>query len=329
MKLKLGTFLWLAVIASISIHVNILIAFHGNDKDLSTESPSKKDEILLVPIPVPIPVSIPRRLIFTYRSDLLKSKFPAHLHENVRNTIQAYANAWNTTPADVDVHFLTDVKCAEYIEKVEPRLLKPFSTERNGPYKGDICRIAALYELGGYYFDVDIQVVKALDPDPNVTFITSHMGNKQFFQAILALSPNHPVAKSTLNSMVHDWYLNPTVMAKFNLTSFEIRTFQSAAYTKERENYLVEQYGYDPDNEIGLLLGPATLWLGYNQHINRTGAWLLSEVNNEKEQLYPEWIREATSWGCNYMVHDNGTPYFYSRCKGTWLCPNARRVGET
>jgi hypothetical protein len=169
--------------------------------------------------------------------------------------------------------------------KVDPRLLKPFNTEPNGPDKGDICRIAALYLFGGYYFDVDIQVIKTLDPEPEVDFITTNMVNKKFFQVILALPASHPVAKATLASMVHDWYLNLQLMAMFNVTGFDATVFNSKAYTKARMDHLGQFFNIQ--DEIGILLGPATLRLGYNQHKDSTTGWFLEEVENGKVQIYP------------------------------------------
>jgi mannosyltransferase OCH1-like enzyme len=132
---------------------------------------------------------IPRRLIFTYKYDLLTTKYPSHLSNNVRNTIQVYADAWNLNVNQVDVLFLTDAQCTRFIAKVDPRLLNPFFTEPNGPYKADICRIAALYLFGGYYFDVDIQVIKALDPEPEVDFITANMVNNRSELSVVAFGP--------------------------------------------------------------------------------------------------------------------------------------------
>ncbi|KAL3935685.1 MAG: hypothetical protein SGBAC_008839, partial [Bacillariaceae sp.] len=116
---------------------------------------------------------IPRRLIFTYPENLLQVKTPQYLHDNVQRTIQLYADAWGIhNVSNVDVLFLLDSDCIHFLEQVEPRLVPVFKGERAGPYKADMCRLAALYVHGGYYLDVDIEPVKALDPQPDVDFIT-------------------------------------------------------------------------------------------------------------------------------------------------------------
>jgi mannosyltransferase OCH1-like enzyme len=41
--------------------------------------------------------------------------------------------------------------------------------ENFGFFKGDLCRLAALYKYGGYYFDIDLEVIEPvlLDDDPS------------------------------------------------------------------------------------------------------------------------------------------------------------------
>ena len=123
---------------------------------------------------------IPQRLIFTFKTNMLETRHPVDLYLNVKNTIEVYAEAWNTTVEEVDVMFIDDPLCLELIQEVEPRLLEYFKVEHVGAFKADICRVAALHLYGGYYFDVDIEPVKPLFPKPEVNFITSSMPSAMY-----------------------------------------------------------------------------------------------------------------------------------------------------
>jgi len=126
---------------------------------------------------------IPRRLLFTYKYNLLdpsvtdppfdpEDPFTA----NVLHTIESYQKFWNASSSrsephpeekmgkeEFEVSFLSDSDCLNIIAKVEPRLVKHYSRERKGYYKADICRVSELYLHGGYFFDVDIGVIEPLD----------------------------------------------------------------------------------------------------------------------------------------------------------------------
>ena len=215
---------------------------------------------------------IPRRLIFTYKYNLIAPSkedppFDANdpLTSNVLHTIELYTKFWNVMDAaersrsrhshsepdvisennstkGVTTSFLSDADCVVAIKKSEPRLLPHFQNEKRGEYKADMCRVAALYLDGGYYFDIDIGVVSPIDfnalevPSENplisvlsdlrmraklgnsrqtrplsrdtrshdsiVTFATVYNKQGRFFQAFTAAMPRHPVLRRSLEYMV-------------------------------------------------------------------------------------------------------------------------------
>ena len=71
---------------------------------------------------------------------------------------------------------------------------------------------------------------------------------------MLATTPSHPVLKYTLESMVVDWYYNPTVMAIFNVTMFDPDIF----YHSGALGILKKSVGHG-------LMGPGTM---YKQRIS-------------------------------------------------------------
>ena len=135
------------------------------------------------------PPKIPRRLIFTYKYNLIAPKDndpPLNPRDpltfNVLQTITHYQQYWDAEdvaakkqqeeeegeiqePKKAEVSFLSDNDCLNVIEKAEPRLLHHFMNETRGEFKADICRVAELYLHGGYYFDIDIGVKEPIDLD--------------------------------------------------------------------------------------------------------------------------------------------------------------------
>lgn len=153
-------------------------------------------------------------LIFTYTKDLIKahdsslSTEERALKANVHHTISLHPSS--------KVNFFTDDDCLASIRrimKLVPHKLKDLDTyfirENQGMYKADMCRGAALYELGGLYFDVDIvprmTMWTVLDRDiefvvPRVYEGSSHQG--AFFQAFIGVRKGQPVLLKYLEGFV-------------------------------------------------------------------------------------------------------------------------------
>ena len=152
--------------------------------------------------------AIPERMVFTYKSNILESGKPKLYYDNVYATINAYRAQWGHPGDDgqgggADVDFLDDAACRLAVEEVEPQLTPFFDSETRGDHKADICRIAALYKSGGYYFDMDLKTVNPVVPSAATTFATAEEpGGEGFFQAFLATVPNHPALKYCLDEMV-------------------------------------------------------------------------------------------------------------------------------
>jgi len=179
---------------------------------------------------------VPHRIIFTYSENMLDTRSPPHLYQNVMHTVAAYREFWREPEAPV--HFLDDAACAEVIERVDARigfgpedgvmrgpehskrLADYFWEEPIGMYKGDLCRIAALYETGGYYFDVDIDVIEPVTVPRGVGLISvmepggavinidkseARIFTPSVFQAFIAIAPEHPVLRESLRLMYRQY----------------------------------------------------------------------------------------------------------------------------
>jgi hypothetical protein len=160
---------------------------------------------------------IPRRLIFTYKHDLLKVGQPAHMLRNVRATIQLYRDAWGEP--DAPVLFLDDDGCRREVAAVAPSLLRHFNSEQQGQYKGDICRLAALYRRGGYYFDIDLRAIAPVPVDPCMLMVVPLQADQQaggLFQAFLASPPLSPILRLNIRTM-EEYYDGKRQMAGMNV----------------------------------------------------------------------------------------------------------------
>lgn len=172
------------------------------------------------------------------------------------------------------VHFLDDSACRYAIEKADPLLLAIFHGESDIRFKTDICRIAALYNEGGYYFDDDMHsyspVTSVIQEDTR--FATARgvsPDGKEFFQSFIASTPCHPILKHNLEMLVAARMPNA------------------------------------PPKYAGLL-GPVTLKLAWDE-ANASHTQLLQEIsyNPQNKSYEPEPSRNGHS--CEFAVIDPAT----------------------
>merc|ERR1719223_167659 len=113
--------------------------------------------------------------------------------------------------------FLSDIDCVREIEQCFPSLIDHFMRESDGSYKADTCRLAALYNHGGYYFDIDLDVVEAYIPEDTVLFVTAEdFTNTYFFQAVLFASKKNNIIQKALETEI-DYYEGRLQLQKYRL----------------------------------------------------------------------------------------------------------------
>jgi len=184
------------------------------------------------------------------------------LIENIRHTV--WLNEFEYT------HYLDDHACLRLLSTWSDELARIFRQEGDLRYKADICRVAALYYEGGYYFDDDmISYHSVLPLVKEKTDFASAIGvtEKDFFQSFMAVVPCHPVLKR-----------NMEMLAEVKRPGF---------------NWLRDMKGYD------ILLGPATLRKSFDQVKKRgevASPQLLKEVNAGAQK--ENWMH------CGYIVID-------------------------
>lgn len=229
--------------------------------------------------------TIPHIIYYTYKTNIIETKEPRHFYDNIQNTTDMYFSAWNDPKSRVE--FLDDDACRKVIVDADPKLLRHFNNETRGAYKADICRAAALYATGGYYFDIDIRAINPVLLGPNVTFSSVREKEiKNFFQAFLASTPGHPVMRETLRIVL--------------------------AY-------------YEGKHKLHGAMGPSTMGDGFqaaSSNSSEMGAVRilreLQNVPNVKGYYADMPPQDGIGCCCQYIVHDPEArkAYFYSRIVG-------------
>jgi Glycosyltransferase sugar-binding region containing DXD motif len=232
---------------------------------------------------------IPHRLIFTYKWNLLERQEPRHFYDNVLHTIRAYQAVWGEN--DCTIVFLDDESCRTVIDATAPMLRPYFDKEPKGSFRSDICRVVELYARGGYYFDIDMELIDqpfimedhADDSKQASTFGTAvEAGAGHFFQSFLISAPGNPILK--------------------------------LAFAK------IQQFYDDRSPRQYMHMGPYTLKAAYDELHGETNATLLQEVNLEDHSAlsyYPNLQRRnGRGCCCNYVLLYHNVPYFYSRMVG-------------
>ncbi|KAL7558665.1 hypothetical protein ACA910_010040 [Epithemia clementina (nom. ined.)] len=239
---------------------------------------------------------------------------------NVVNTIQMYHQAWSTTTTTTTttttmtshsknnnrtengttatplqqqpqqqpqqqsaiqaLWFLDNAECRQVLQQVDPRLVPYFDDEPRGDYQADLCRAAALYVTGGYYFDVDL---RALSPatstwPSNVTFATVLMLEgpiNAFFQAFWATSPGNPIVYDSLAILWHYYYHHTQQQQPPPPPPNQDRPLQPPESSErdfdDHSNILTDAATATALNdmkELGLL-GPIALKAAYDYHMTR------------------------------------------------------------
>ena len=263
---------------------------------------------------------IPRRLVFTYKWNLLEYPEPRHVYENVLHTIDTYRQYWKQIDArdapqqqqqqpNMQVVFLDDVDCLYHIESTAPFLKQLFLQETDGSYKSDICRAAFLVRYGGYYFDVDMQVVQPFVAPPGVQFVTvKDAARENFFQSFLATTAQNFILKRSLHETGF-YYAEGLRKEDERIVLLGPYTLQQAFDKEEGEQ--------NPGNNAVVSSSSSSLSSSSTSLMKRHVS-ILQEINLEEVPHKYTHIprREGEGCCCNYAVVKDETVYFYSRIVG-------------
>jgi hypothetical protein len=158
--------------------------------------------------------AIPHVLIFSHWKNILTEdiKGTEALKKNILAMIAMHPGS--------NVSFVDDDECRSALARSpSPELAYWFDEEKQGCYKSDMCRLAVLYDTGGYYFDNDFDPVKdvrtLVPPGASISTVMAMTdqatpsigldGRLDVFQAFLAAAPKHPVIKRAMEFTLK-WY---------------------------------------------------------------------------------------------------------------------------
>lgn len=146
---------------------------------------------------------IPQQLLLTGHHESLSRMHPA-VQSNIRNIS-------NANPA-ISIRWLGDKACLQYLEKYfDEELAGMFRNEMHGSYRGDICRTAVLLREGGFYMDLDVQLVLPLNEliDDATSFMSVYedpaVKSGGMLNALLAAEANSAILNATLIE-IRRWY---------------------------------------------------------------------------------------------------------------------------
>ena len=268
---KLNFLLW-SIIAT-----SILASFNSYHRTIRTLNATTNELDFIIPKSYEDDSKIPRKLWFTYKDDLLKTKEPTHYYENVMKTINAYRKAWGDPNAEANV--LSDDDCSKILDQINKDLNKIFKEETEGAYKGDICRLGVLYLYGGYYFDVDMQTVTPYVAPSDVSFSSSRTIDGFIFNSFIASTPKHQMLQLGID---------------------ETLDFYHQKFHRCRDSY------------NGRLLGPCLLKEAYRDYLRH---YQKNEPNSEEMKLLQEFesIKSLNQCGLEVSDPSNGVRHFFSR----------------
>jgi len=158
-------------------------------------------------------LQIPKQLIMTGKPETFE-EMSAAVQANIQHTLSLSGD-------DVKFRWFGDQACRQYIkDHYEADLLLLFDKERHGYYRGDICRAAVLYQEGGFYLDVDLQLAVPLTSlvDADTTFASAYSHSDGVYNAIIATVPKSPILAETLKE-IRGWYANERVEQKLHPNS--------------------------------------------------------------------------------------------------------------
>ncbi len=290
------------------------------------------------------PPRIPKQIvILDTRYDTIHD-LPSLVLVNIQNTIDMYLSHWdddlaNRTKTMFTSHYdrmealldsprvwyLNNTACIKAINDFEPRLLKYFKKATVGQDKANICRVAALYLRGGYYFDTDMQAVKPVSIEPHITFQSpweaydiKKENLKGVFNSFVAVAPSHPIMNIT---------------AKYLLKAFKGSTTHHLKGTGTLYQALKEFTKLDNKEALSISKGKM---MYRNDHYNNniTGVKWPIDVSLKEDHLnnanFPSFPRHENvlkcyihnrvwkSCCCDYIVYDmyKRDISFYSRMAG-------------
>jgi len=257
-----------------------------------TKSDYPRSQVLSTVGVLPSDEKIPHVFHFVdTRYNILETKQPTVIYENILHSIQQYQSLWNAM-----VHFWVEEDCVRMMQQVIPELVDFYKSETVGANKSDMCRLVALYIHGGYYMDSDMYVNKAWECKSCAFASAMTAGTTHFMNTFLAAVPRHFFVEESLRLM---------------LDSYQARK--------------LGKYPFIESKDFGII-GPRAMGyaLLHSEHKSSIDAECLLEeqdlsVLHAKGMYLHEPLVNGTGY-CNFVLHNQKEVLFRSRIRGASRC---------
>lgn len=143
-------------------------------------------------------IVIPPQIVLTGPGTLLE--LPADLRRNAERIMSANSG--------FQVKWFSDADCHSYIARhFDAELAGMFRREYRGSFRGDLCRTAVLYREGGFYVDLDVELLVPLTSlvGLSTTFMSAYTFDGAMLNAIMASEPFSSILYATLVEL-RKWY---------------------------------------------------------------------------------------------------------------------------
>merc|ERR1719440_1229631 len=151
-------------------------------------------------------------LSWTFLLVLCKAKFPAQLimtgkpetMEEMPDDVKANIMNTRALSSDLSFRWFGDKACRQYIkDHYDKELVEMFDSQIEGMYRGDLCRSAVLYNEGGFYLDVDVEMAVPISSivEKDTTFASCFDKGGDILNAIIAAEPKSEVFAENLKEI--------------------------------------------------------------------------------------------------------------------------------
>lgn len=148
------------------------------------------------------------------------------------------------------VHFHDTEACEHATSRFSDEMLKIYQDESDLRYRADICRVAAMYWEGGYFFDDDMLSYQPLYPlvhdDADFASVVA-LDRVTFFNSLIAVTPCHPVMRRNAEMLIEARRPNPD--KKYDNLLGPVTLKLAYEEMQPRHSQLFDEIGVDPQNK--------------------------------------------------------------------------------
>lgn len=224
--------------------------------------------------------------LITLKGAVYVAKIPKYIHycwfggNPIPNEIKKYINTWKKCMPEYKI-----IKWSEDNFDINAfQYTKEAYEAKKYAFVSDVARIYALNKMGGIYLDVDVEVIKPLEPlFENFSAVLGAESEGAIGTGFLAFVPEHKICRDLL-----DYYKNNTFLEKpkmFTNTQLLCR-------------YIKTNYNIDPPNDItrfgdDLIIYPQEYFTAYNGELG------INEITDNTVCLHHfvvSWVSPITKW---------------------------------